>query len=41
LVFGALAASMAFGTKIWLKRENKKLHKKAEDTGTTFNPYVT
>jgi hypothetical protein len=41
LVFGALAASMAFGTKFWLKKENRKLQKKANETGTTYNPYVT
>jgi hypothetical protein len=41
LVFGALAAAMAFGTKFWLKKENRKLQKKADETDTTYNPYVT
>ena len=41
LIFGALAASMAFSTKIWLRRENKKLQKKAHESGSTYNPYVT
>jgi hypothetical protein len=36
LVFGALAA-----TKFWLKKENRKLQKKADETDTTYNPYVT
>jgi hypothetical protein len=41
LVFGALAATMAFATKFWLKRENKKLKRNAEETATAYNPYVT
>jgi hypothetical protein len=32
---------MAFATKFWLKRENKKLKRNAEETATAYNPYVT
>lgn len=40
LVFGVLAFSTGMLTKFYLKRQNKKLQKRAEETGEVFNPYT-
>lgn len=40
LAFGVLAFSVAMGSKFYLKRQNKKLKKVADDAGVVFNPYT-
>jgi hypothetical protein len=41
LVFGVLSFGTAMGTKFYLKRLNKKLRRRTEETGEVFNPYTT
>ena len=41
LVFGVLSFATAMGTKFYLKRLNKKLRRRTEETGEVFNPYTT
>jgi hypothetical protein len=41
LVFGVLSFATAMGTKFYLKRLNRKLRRRTEETGEVFNPYTT
>lgn len=41
IVFAGLTFCMAFGSKTYLKRQNKKLKVVADETGGYYNPFTT
>lgn len=40
LIFGVLAFSVAISTKMYLKLQNSKLRKRADETGEIYNPFI-
>lgn len=41
LVFIALSLGVVFGMKVYLKRQNRKLERRAEELGEVYNPFTT
>lgn len=41
MVMALIACSSAMGLKLYLIRSNKKLHKRASENGTVYQPYIT
>ncbi|KAF2008505.1 MFS general substrate transporter [Aaosphaeria arxii CBS 175.79] len=41
IVFAGLTCATAFGNKVYLRRENKKVRAKAEAEGAAYNPFTT
>lgn len=40
LIFGAMAFGVTFGTKMFLKLQNRSLRKRADETGEVYNPFT-
>lgn len=40
-VMGYIACSSAIGLKLYLRRSNKKLEKRATENNTVYQPYIT
>lgn len=41
IVFAGLTLCTAFGSKTYLRRQNKKLKAASDETGAVYNPFTT